>query len=103
MVYVFGNGRDRPKLLWQFETGSLGYGCGMKSLHVKNKRIAFELFGTCQKNPAEPSASGKFTVEDTTRFVFGFDGKKLVREKSEVFAVPARSTLNYKSEISISE
>ncbi len=103
LIYVYQSGQSKLKPLWQFETGSLGYGCGLKSFTVKDKKITMELFGRCSNEKEDSSAMGKFQVKDTTRLIFGFNGKKLVEEKQELISVPVRSVLNYRAEISISE
>jgi len=103
LFYIFTSGQSKLKPLWQFETGSLGYGCGLKSFTVKDKKITMELFGRCFDEKEESSAMGKFQVKDTTRLIFGFNGKKFVEEKKEFISVPERSVLNYRPEISINE
>lgn len=103
LFYIYSSGQSKLKPLWQFETGSLGYGCGLKSFTVKDKKITMELFGRCFDEKEEPSSIGKFQVKDTTRLTFGFNGKKFVEEKKEFFSVPERSVLNYRPEININE
>jgi hypothetical protein len=103
LFYVYTSGQSKLKPLWQFETGSLGYGCGLKSFTVKDKKITMELFGRCSDEKEDSSIMGKFQVKDTTRLTFSFNGKKFVEEKKELIFVPARSVLNYRAEISINE
>lgn len=100
LFYVYASSQNKP--LWQFETGSLGYGCGLKSFTVKDKKVTMDLFGQCF-DEKDLSATGKFLVNDTTRLMFGFNGKKFVEEKKEFVSVPVRSVLSYRPEISINE
>ncbi len=103
LFYIYSVRQNKLKPLWQYETGSLGYGCGLKSFTVKDKKITMELFGRCLDEMEDSSTMGKFQVTDTTRLTFGFNGKKFVEEKKEFISVPVRSVLNYRSEISINE
>lgn len=102
LCYVYTVQRNRLSLLWRYETGSLGYGCGLKSFTVKDREISMELFGRCFAQ-REESLVGKFQIKDTTRLTFSFSGGKLVEEKKEFIAVPERDVGNYKADISINE
>lgn len=103
LFYIYTLEQNKLKQLWQFETGSLGYGCGLKSFTVKNKKITMELFGRCFDKTEESSMMNKFQAKDTTRLTFGFNGKKFAEEQKEFISVPVRSVLNYRSEISIND
>lgn len=108
-LYVFsGAGGGKPSLLWQFETGSVAYGCGLKSLQIAEQKISLQVFGDCtvKKNELElddnSSGMSKFCVKDTTTLLFHFAaGFRL--EKREVTRVPERSVLNYPALISVQE
>lgn len=110
LIYVYSAAPIKPKLLWHLETGSLGYGCAVKSFDVQNKRLTFEVFGQCAlKNNSleisDKSSAGlnKFVFTDSTRFVFEFDGRSFKAQSREVIPVGARSVMNYTSEIKINE
>lgn len=104
LFYIYTIRQNKLKSLWQFETGSLAYGCGLKSFTVKDGKITMELFRSYIDETSKQNESGKkFYAEDTTRIVFGFNGKKFVEEKKEFIDVPERSVLNYRPEISINE
>lgn len=105
-IYIYSTHHNKPKLIWHLETGSTGYGCGIKSMAIEPKKINIELFGRCStgKN-IETNSLGlsKFSVKDSTRLLYEFDGKKFVRKQKEYISVPERSVMNYLPEISISE
>jgi hypothetical protein len=103
LFYIYTLEQNKLKPLWQFESDSLAYGCGLKSFTVKDKKITMELFGRCFDKTEESVGMSKFQVKDTTRLTFGFNGKKIVEEKKEFIAVPTRSVLNYQPEIRINE
>jgi len=103
LFYFYTIRQKKLKLLWQYETGSRAYGCGLKSFAVKTGKITIEQFGKCEKNKNLNDSTGmnKFQIQDTTRFIFGFDGRKFVLENKEIIPVAARSVMNYVSDISI--
>ena len=95
LFYVYSIEKNEPKLLWKFETGSLAYGGGLRSLTVKNSKIIVEEFG---ENVLQMN---KFHVKDTIRFVFAYKGGKFIQESEEAFSVPERDVKNYQPEINI--
>ncbi len=108
LLYVFSAAGNKPSPLWHFETGSVGYGCGLKSLQIAEQKISLQVFGDCTvtKNELElndnSSGMSKFWVKDTTTLIFHFaDGFRL--ENREVTRVPERSVLNYPAFISVQE
>lgn len=103
LFYIYMAHQNKLEPVWQYDTGSLGYGCGLKSFTVKNRKITLELFGRCFDERKKSLVTEKFRIEDTTRFTFGFKGKKFIEEKKEFITVPERSVLNYESEIRINE
>ena len=102
LFYIYTAHQNKLKSVWQYETGSLAYGGGLKSFTVKDRKITMELFGRHFDGTGE-SSGGKFQAKDTTRLIFGFNGRKFVEEKKELISVPERSVLNYEPEISINE
>lgn len=43
-VYVYGIHRDKPKLLWSFETGDRAQG-GLRRVFAENGQLVLELYG----------------------------------------------------------
>ena len=104
VFYIYQVQPKGLKSLWQYETGSVAYGCGLKSFAVKRGKIRLEIFGWCdRKNRTSDSGPGKFMVQNTTRITFGFNGKKIVEEKRAFIDSPMRDVKNYDSDISIEE
>lgn len=105
LLYVYTRQGNKLKQVWQFETGTLGYGCGLKSLTVKNKKIVMELFDRCSpdQQPISDEYMGKFSVKDVTRLTFGFDGKQLREQKRVFLSTPAWDVRNYQAQIVIDE
>jgi len=102
LFYVYSFENHKLKSLWQYETGSLAYGCGLKSFAVKGTTITVELFGRCSRNN-QTSVTGKAQVKDVTRLTFKLSGARFVARKREFFSSPERSVLNYEPQISINE
>ena len=105
LFYLYEMHKNKPQLLWRFDSGSAAYGCGLKSLTVKDKKIIIEQFGRCNnsKAPSENGSGNKFEIVDTTQSTFAFRKQKIVREKIEVFFAPVRNVMNYSPLISINE
>lgn len=101
LFYIYTVHQNKLKPIWQFETGSMKYGCGLKSFVVKNRKITMELFRKCSNVRDESGAT--FRAENITGFTFVFNGGKIVEEKREFISAPERDTRNYHPEISISE
>ncbi|HKR22544.1 MAG TPA: hypothetical protein VJS17_08115, partial [Pyrinomonadaceae bacterium] len=72
--YVYEARKRCLQQIWEYETGSLAYGCGLKSFAAKPKQIVMELFGRCRKPKQESPGRGKFLIEDMTRVSFKFNG-----------------------------
>ncbi len=105
LFYVYSIQQSKPNLLWQFETGSLAYGGGLKSFHTKNKKITIEEFDKCSAEEEKPNwgCDSKFAAKDIIRLTFGFNGKKFGQESKEIIPTPASSVMNYRAEISINQ
>lgn len=109
LIYIFKSNGQKPNLIWHYELGSAGYGCGLKALTVKEKKITFDVFGRCDdkmqlsETKEESSYSGKFSSFGYTKLIFGFNGQKFVREKTEFYPVGKLRHLNIRPEISISD
>ena len=103
LIYIYTYTRSGLEKIWEYETGSMAYGCGFKSLSVERKTIVLEMFGRCSKPARSYEGPAKFMIPDTTRLVFGFNGKRFVKQLTEFTAVPARNVGNYDAPIQISE
>lgn len=98
---VYATGKSGLRTIWQYETGSTAYGCGLKSLIANPKQIVMELFGRCPRPVQESLGSGKFHIENLTRLTFKFNGRHFARQKIEFISTPANDTKNYQPEILI--
>ncbi|HEX8177807.1 MAG TPA: hypothetical protein VF543_22150 [Pyrinomonadaceae bacterium] len=103
LFYIYAVPQTKLKLLWQYETGSLAYGCGLKSFTVKNGKITIGLFGRCFKAEDESPAAGKFLIKDETHLTFRFNGRKFVEEEKKYISTSERDVKGYEPEISINE
>jgi hypothetical protein len=102
LFYVYSARRNRPNLYWRIETGSLGYGCGLKSLDIKGRKVTLELFNQCRRKSVSferealpEDGVGKFGATAYTRFRFVSNGK--------TFPFPQGDVMNYRAEINISD
>lgn len=103
LFYVYENSKNKLRRIWEYETGSAAYGCGLKSLTVSKKQIALEMFGQCWQPASSFSVSGKFLVRDVTRSVFQYDGRRFVKRLTEVTAAPVTDLRSYTPKVHISE
>jgi hypothetical protein len=101
LIYIYAVRKGKLQTLWQYETGSLAYGCGLKSLVVQNKQIVVESFGRCPRSARDYPGPAKYVVENMTRSVFRFNGRRFTRISLEFISAPARNVGNYKPEIQI--
>jgi len=60
-----------------------------------------ETFGRCPRAATNYPGSAKFVVENLTRSVFRFNGRRITRRIVEFTSAPARDVKNYKPEIRI--
>lgn len=112
--YVYESGGRKPRLFWRVGSGSLAYGCGLKTLTVRGRHIIIEVFKDCdfdagafgsddRKGKEEAEPIYKFESKEFTRFSFESDGRKVSLKGREVFPYPKGDVMNYRSEISISD
>lgn len=104
LIYIYSFSNRRLKQLWQYETGSLAYGCGLKSFTARRTELRLELFARCSKtNRAlnETSSTGKFQVAGVTRVTFSSNGTRFIARKRQFFSSAERSVKNYEPEIKI--
>ena len=83
LFYIYTMRNGRLTTIWQYETGSLAYGCGLKSFTVAGKQLVLELFGQCATQATEYPGTMKFVVKDLTFHLFEFNGQRFVKETSE--------------------
>ena len=115
LFYFYSARGSGPKLLWRIETGSLGYGCGLKSFAGSKGSVVIEVFKKCrldgetfvsenEQEPGEPVGHiFKFSARSITRFLFEFEGRRFALKKREVFPNPQQDVKNYSSSVSISD
>ena len=104
LFYIYRFQNQKLKLVWRYETGSLAYGCGLKSFVAKGTTLTVEQFGRCtrrNRNLNETSLTGKFQVDGVTRITLKSNGSRFVARKREFFSTPERSVLNYELQIDI--
>lgn len=111
LIYFYSARAGKPALLWRFETGSLGYGCGLKSLAAGAGAVTVEVFNDCRfegvsldrKNgPPDDRPQFKFGTDHAfTRFRFEFDGRAFALKKREVFPHPQDEARNFEPEIRV--
>lgn len=103
LFYIYQSYKTGLKTIWQYETGSTAYGCGLKSVILTKKLIVVEMFGQCWEPASSFTTSGKFMVRDVTRSVFHFNGKRFVKRSTEVIAAPVKNLRSYTPELHILE
>lgn len=101
LIYIYAAHKRKLHTLWRYETGSLAYGCGLKSFSVEDRQIILETFGRCPHSATDYPGSAKFVIEDMTRSVFRFNGRRFTRRRAESISVPPRDVKNYEPEIRI--
>ena len=101
LMYVYSIRKGKLKRLWKYETGSLAYGCGLKSLTIHERQIVLETFGKCFQPATDNPGPRKFMIEDLTRLVFRFNGRRFTRRSLKIMTRPATDVTNYKREITI--
>lgn len=90
LFYFYSIKKGKPILLTRLESGSLGYGCGLKSFTVKDQQLTMEVFWKCHQTGVAVTADsdskeiGKFDAKSFTRFLFKFR-KRLALVKREIF------------------
>lgn len=102
LLFIYSiNAEGQMKKLFQYETGSYAYGCGLKSMTLERKQVRLEVFGRCPRPGMEDTGPGKGLVEDLTQLVFWFSNKGFIRTKMEFISLGLRDVSNYAADISI--
>ncbi len=99
--YIYTKRNGKLKNIWQYETGSYAYGCGLKSFTLGNKQIAMELFGSCASQGIGYPGQSRFIAGDLTFLLFEFDGRQFTTTTIEYLPESARSVKNWEPEIRI--
>jgi hypothetical protein len=98
---VFTMKNEKPQLIWRFTTGSEAHG-GLRNFRLDGKELAVELYGRCKIVGFEPkvdyseikfNAGSDRALESTTRFRFGWNGRKFGQNSLEVLPYPYNGTL----------
>lgn len=111
LFYFYSSSNGKAKPLWRFETGSLAYGCGLKSFVVRKRKMTLETFSNCRfsgpvlESSSDPNETGggKFSAVSFTRFVLEFDGNRFVPGKRQLFPFPEGDVKNYSADVRISD
>ena len=113
LIYFYSMRAKKPALLWRVETGSFGYGCGLKSLAVCEGAVAVEVFNDCRfegvsldhknETPGERPRNKFGTDNAFTRFRFAFDGRAFALKKREVFPYTQDEARNFEPEIHVGD
>ena len=101
LIYIYQAHKGKLNTLRRYETGSLAYGCGLKSLIIHRKQINLETFGRCTRPATDNYGSGKFIIGDVTRTVFRFNGRRFTRRSRKFLSRPETDVKNYKPEIRV--
>jgi len=101
LLYVYSQ-NDGLREILKYESGSGYEGCSIKSLTVKNRSMALELFGRCP-NPEASSILDIHDTYDVTRLEFSFNGKKLVEKGKTFLKVPNLHEVSYGVDVRITD
>ena len=94
-LYTLEKGKAR--LQWRLTTGSEA-DCGLKEIRIENKKLFLEAFGKCYIE--EDSLRGldydtDVNTSSFTRFTFGWNNRKFVRENLEILPFPENNIHDY--------
>ena len=102
LFYIYSFQGRNLKPLWQYETGSLAYGCGLKSFAAKGTTLTVEQFGRCSRRNRD-SLTRKFQVNGVTRITLKSNGSSFVVRKRTFLSLPEQSVLNYEPQITVAQ
>lgn len=98
---IFTMRNKKPQIIWRFTTGSEAHG-GLRDFRLDGKELVVELYGRCKIVGFEPkvdyseikfNAGSDRALESTTRFRFGWNGRKFEQNSLEVLPYPYNGTL----------
>jgi len=101
LFYIYTQVNGQLITLWQYETGTYAYGCGLKSFTISNRQLVLELFGRCPEQRAENPGASKFLTKNSTFVLFEFDGQRFERKMTEFFDSSIVDVKNYEAPIYI--
>lgn len=102
LFYAYTLDQGALREIWQFETGTWVYGCGLKTFTTKDQQIEVELFGSCT-NMTVSSVSQPHVVDMLTRLDFRYDGERFVSHARRLLPLPAGKDVHYETQIRIAE
>ena len=102
LFYVYSLRGEGLKEIWRYETGTYGFGCGLKSLTVLNKQLVVKMFGRCSQ-PEKGTGENKYTATGATIANFYFNGARFVKKETEFVSGPEVMVNNYDAKINIVE
>jgi hypothetical protein len=101
LIYVYSMNYAGFKEILKYESGSGLEGCSLKSLIVKNRQLALELFGRCPQQSKDSTPLVRRDTYDLTRVEFRFNGEQLLAQKKTHVTVPDCGEVDYGVEVRI--
>jgi hypothetical protein len=98
-VYTVRNGKLKP--IWEYETGSYRYGCGLRSFILAAKEIGFSLFGDCSLRAIRDPSTSEFMALGFTSIILEFDGRRFAQRSTQFYITPPQNVKNYEPDIRI--
>jgi hypothetical protein len=98
-IYTAASGTLKP--IWQYETGSYAYGCGLKSFTITRKQVVLELFGNCAKESIGERGAVKFVADGLTFIVLEFNGQRFAQQSRQFVPTSPNHVKNYEPSIRI--
>lgn len=95
------NAEGELKKLFQYETGSYAYGCGLKSLTLSGTEVRMELFGRCPRPAMNYPGPGKFMVQDRTQLSFRYVGNGFRATETRFVTSDLTDVTTHKPEVHI--
>lgn len=104
LLFIYSkNAEGKLRELFQYETGSYAYGCGLKSLTLERKEVRLELFGRCPRPGMDHEGPRKYMVKDLTQLVFRYSSKGFLKTRTEFVSTDVVDVRSHKAEIHINE
>ncbi len=110
LFYFYSIQKGRPKLLWRIETGSIGYGCGLKSFAAGSHGVTLEVFKDCRLEGASlvneddsKECPSKFCAQVFTRLRFEFENGTFALKQREVLPNARENVQNYMATVRVGD
>jgi len=90
LFYLYTMSKDKPRLLWSFETGSQSQ-CGLQNSEIKDSKLTIEVIGDCNyrhKRLFNNDTASDIEAYNITRFVFGWKASEFQQLSREVIPLP---------------